>query len=254
MPVVDIIRHPSQTMEVYLKRGEPGVAYATSPATYDAPTQTVGVDQNAFTHLASPNYITFDTTPTNVPIASGVLSWNVTDKTLDLQSDGITYQLGQELAQNVKRFDNSGLAEGKVVYVKGSSGENLLVDYAIATGDITSATTFGVMTTSATGGAKAPATTFGLVRNIDTSHLVEGGIVWLSGTTAGEMTTTKPVAPVHGVQIGVCIRSHHTVGSIFIDVQNGYELEELHNVKITNPQDGQVLKYQASTGLWVNSF
>jgi hypothetical protein len=30
-------------------------------------------------------------------------------------------------------------------------------------------------------------------------------------------------------------------------------LSTLSNVRITNPTDGQVLKYQASTGLWINS-
>lgn len=53
--------------------------------------------------------------------------------------------------------------------------------------------------------------------------------------------------------VGYCIRSHPSLGSIYVKPQNGYELEELHNVKITNPQDGDVLKYQASTGLWINA-
>ena len=40
---------------------------------------------------------------------------------------------------------------------------------------------------------------------------------------------------------------------MFVRVINGYELDELHNVKITSPTDGQVLKYQASTQLWINA-
>jgi hypothetical protein len=95
-------------------------------------------------------------------------------------------------------------------------------------------------------------TTFGMVRNLNTSALTEGAIVWL-GTTPGTVTTTKPVAPVHAVQVGLCVRSHPNQGVIFVKVQNGYELDELHNVKITAPTDGQYLRYQASTGLWVNS-
>jgi len=95
---------------------------ASLPATYDDVNYIVGVDQDSFDHIATLNYAQFDTTPTGVPTAFGTLSWNEVDNTLDLQSDGITYQLGQELAQNVKRFDNSGLADGKVVYVTGSDG------------------------------------------------------------------------------------------------------------------------------------
>ncbi len=209
------------------------------------------LDTNGF-DITNVNAITFDTTPTDVPVGIGVLSWNAVDKTLDLQSDGITYQLGQELAQNVMRFDASGLTNGKVVYITGSSGANLLVDYAIATSDATSGNTFAVMTADASGGAKAPATTFGLVRGIDTSALTEGATVWLSGTVAGGMTTTKPVAPTHTIQVGFCIRSHATEGIVFVNVQNGYEIAELHDVLISTPTDNNLLAYDASSSLWKN--
>lgn len=222
---------------------------ATAPVTYTD--GNYGIDQSGFDHVSSINYAQFDTTPTGVPTGIGVLSWNAVDKTLDLQSDGVTYQLGQELVQNVKRFDNSGLTNGKVVYSKGSSGANLLVDYAIATSDATSSNTLAVMTADAAGGAPAPATTFGLVRQLDTSAMTEGATIWLSGTVAGGMTTTKPVAPIHGVKIGICIRSHATEGVIFVNIQNGYELDELHDVLITSPTTGQVLTRNGS-GLWVN--
>lgn len=231
--------------------GAPGVVAATLPATYDSGTQTVGVDQDAFDHISLLNYIEFDLTPTGVPVGQGVLSWNEVDKTLDLQSEGITYQLGQELAQNVKHFNNEGLNEGKVVYMKGSDGANVLVDYALATSDTTSAGTFAVTTASASGGAKAPATTFGLVRGINTAHLTEGAVVWLSGDTAGEMTTTKPAAPIHLVEIGLCVRSHAVEGVVFVTVKNGYELNELHDVSIpSTPNNNDVLTYESATGLY----
>ncbi len=209
------------------------------------------LDTNGF-DITNINALTFDTTPVDVPVGTGVLSWNPVDKTLDLQSDGITYQLGQELAQNVMRFDSSGLTNGKVVYSVGSSGANLLVDYAIATSDTTSSNTLGVMTASASGGEKAPATTFGLVRNIDTSALTEGATVWLSGTVAGAMTTTKPAAPTHTVKIGICIRSHATEGVVFVNIQNGFELDEIHDVLIGTKVDNNLLAYDSDSGLWKN--
>lgn len=75
-------------------------------------------------------------------------------------------------------------------------------------------------------------------------------MVWVSSATAGAMTTTRPTAPNHAVQVGFCIRSHATQGVIFVSVQNGYELGELHDVTITSPSTGQVLKYD--TDKWVN--
>lgn len=202
------------------------------------------------------NSVAFDTTPdTTRALGVGELRWNDTDGTLEfvLKGGNVTLQIGQEQVTLVKAADNNGLTEGAVVYIAGSDGSNKTATYAQANGEIVSSTTFGVMTETATGGAKAFCTTFGMVRNINTSALTEGAIVWLSPTVAGGMTTTKPVAPNHLVQIGYCVRSHATQGSVFVSVKNGYELEELHNVKITNPQDGQVLKYQASTGLWINA-
>jgi hypothetical protein len=53
--------------------------------------------------------------------------------------------------------------------------------------------------------------------------------------------------------IGWCVRSHHVQGSIYVHVQNGFELDELHNVKITSVQNGHILKYDAADSLWKNA-
>lgn len=192
------------------------------------------------------------------PILAGgerVMRWNDTDGTLEFGMKGgnVTQQIGQELPILVKNADNAGLTNGTVVYTVGSDGVNKTVRLARADSETTSANTFGVMTESATGGNKAFCTTFGMVHNLDTSALTEGAMVWLSATTAGAMTTTRPTAPNHAVQIGFCIRSHATQGVIFVTVQNGYELGELHNVAITSPAAGNVLAYNSGTGAWVNT-
>lgn len=202
-----------------------------------------------------PDYLQFDTTYTGGSIAPGMLAWNDTDGTLEfrLKGNNVTLQIGQEQVMRVKAADNGGLINGKVVRFIGSDGANKTVAYAQANAEVNSTTTIAVMTEDAVGGAAGFATTFGLVRDINTSALTEGAVVWLSPTVLGGMTTTKPSAPQHSVIVGYCVRSHAVNGSIFVNVQNGYELEELHNVKITSPTDGQYLRYQASTGLWVNS-
>lgn len=60
-----------------------------------------------------------------------------------------------------------------------------------------------------------------------------------------------PADPAHAVFIGY-LEIKGTNSTIIVDIQNGYELTELHGVEITNEQDGQVLQYEASTGLWKN--
>jgi hypothetical protein len=152
--------------------------------------------------------------------------------------------------QPVKHATNGGLDNGKVVYITGSSGDNKTVLYARANDEATSANTLGLMTETVTGGNKGFCTTFGLVRNINTSNLTEGGAVWLSKDTAGAMTAVRPEAPNNGVFIGFCVRKHASTGVIFVNVQNGYELEELHNVYAPSPTNGQVLTYVSGNSRW----
>jgi hypothetical protein len=189
------------------------------------------------------------------PILAGgerILTWNDTDGTLEFGMKGgnVTQQIGQKLPVLVKHADNAGLENGKVVYIAGSDGSNKTVRYAQANSELTSAVTFGLMTESSTGGNKAFCTTFGLVRNINTSNLTEGKVAWLSADTAGAMTAVRPIAPKHGVMIGFCIRKHATEGIIFVEVQNGYELNELHDVHTPNPTDNQVLTWNSANSRW----
>ena len=191
---------------------------------------------------------------TVIPVLGvGEIGWNDVDGTLEFVMKGgnVTQQIGQELPILVKHADNTGLIEGKVVYTVGSDGTNMTVRYASNVDDLTSSTTFGVMTESASGGAKAFCTTFGLVRGLNTLSLTEGAPIWLG--TNGDITTTKPVQPEHLVYIGVCVRSHATQGVIFVKIQNGYELNELHDVQPYNPltlANNSLLVWNSTTKLW----
>ena len=184
----------------------------------------------------------------------GQLNWNDTSGTLEfgLKGGNVVLEIGQEQVALVKHADNTGLDKGKAVYVVGSDGANKTVRYAQANAEATSSKTFGVMAESVTGGNKGFVATHGLVTDIDTSALTEGAAVWLSPSVAGGLTTTKPSAPNHLVLMGFCVRSHANVGKIFVHVVNGFELDELHNVKITSPVDEEVIRYDAAQGLWVN--
>ncbi len=199
------------------------------------------------------NYVQLDTLAATPGGAPGRIVWNDVDGTLEFQMKGgnVTQQIGQELPVLVKHADNTGLTNGKVVYQFSSDGSNVTVKYASASSEATASKTFGVMTESATGGAKAFCTTFGYVRNINTSALTEGAMIWLS-ETPGEMTTTRPTQPAHGVVVGRCIRQHATEGVIFVSIQNGFELDELHDVLITSKANNDFIVYESATNLWKN--
>jgi hypothetical protein len=54
------------------------------------------------------------------------------------------------------------------------------------------------------------------------------------------------------VLIGWCVRSHATVGKIFVHIQNGYELDELHDVLITSKANADLLQYDSTATVWKN--
>ena len=150
----------------------------------------------------------------------------------------------------VRNTTGATLTKGTVVYISGSTGQNPTVSKAIATGDATSAQTLGIMTADLSNNSNGYVTIIGLVSNINTSAFTDGQQLYLSPTTAGTYTATKPHAPDHLVYIGVVERAHPTQGKIFVKVQNGYEMDELHDVSAQNPTNGQVLIYNESTSLW----
>jgi hypothetical protein len=52
--------------------------------------------------------------------------------------------------------------------------------------------------------------------------------------------------------VGVVERANVGNGLIYVKPQNGQELGELHDVKLTSPTNNQVLSYTAATGIWEN--
>jgi hypothetical protein len=93
--------------------------------------------------------------------------------------------------------------------------------------------------------------TEGPLTGVNTSGLTEGGLVFVSETT-GQLTSTRPTQPAHGVVVGWCVKAGAgTSGILYVKVDNGLELDELHDVLISSATTGQVLR-RASSGLWTN--
>lgn len=157
------------------------------------------------------------------------------------------------LLLQVKNNTGSTLTKGTVVYINGAIGQLPTVAKAQANAESTSAQTQGLITSDIANGGTGYVTIVGLVTEFDTSVFTDGQQVYLSGTVAGGITATKPSAPTHLVYVGVIVYAHAIHGKIQVKVQNGYELEELHNVKITTPTSGNTLIYDAVQSLWVNS-
>jgi len=207
--------------------------------------------------------VEFDQTPTGAA-GVAVMRWNDSDGTLDLGLKGgnVTLQVGQESVLRVvnKTATNINLLEAnyQAVRVTGAQGQRLKVDLALATSDPLSAETIGLVTETINNNQEGFITTSGLVRGINTTGSLQGetwadgDILYLSPTTAGRATKVKPTAPNHLIVLGYVIHAHITQGSIFVKVDNGYELDELHNVKITTAANNNVLAYTSATDIWEN--
>lgn len=151
----------------------------------------------------------------------------------------------------VRNAEATTLNIGEVVYLYQQQGDRASVKRAINTGDSTSAKTLGVVAASISANSDGPVVTQGYVYNCNLGSFTAGQTVYLS-STAGQITSTKPHAPNHLVYIGVVVRANNGNGILYVRAQNGYELDEIHDVDLitTAPVNGDVLTYNGS--LWVN--
>lgn len=191
--------------------------------------------------------IDFDITQPVTPNVEGRLTWNTTDGTLNLGLKGgnVTLQVGQEEVVRVVNKTGADLLESeyKVVRVRtqaegGAQGQRLAVVNALSTNDLNSATTLGIVTENISVNQEGFITTFGFVNGINTSGTLQGenwddgDILYLSPTVSGGLTKVRPTAPDHMVIMGYVVYAHNSQGKIFVKVDNGYELDELHNIHI----------------------
>jgi hypothetical protein len=159
-------------------------------------------------------------------------------------------------AQNLitEVYNNTGatLTKGTVVYINGGQGNLPTVTKALATGDSTSAQTYGIVRNDITNNNNGYVVVAGRISDLDTQAFTEGTQLYLSSTTAGAYTSTKQYAPNHLVYVGIVVRAHPTQGVVEVKIQNGYELDELHNVAAQTPTNNDGLFWESATNLWKN--
>lgn len=158
----------------------------------------------------------------------------------------------------VTNAETSTITRGQAVYAFGGTGNRMTVKLARANTDATSAQTVGfVFSTSIAANQKGIIIIQGYFTGLSLFHPVNGWLdgdpVYLSPTTPGAVTRTKPYAPNHLVYLGVvATASPGAAGRMYVRVQNGYELDELHNVQAQSPSLNDTLWYDSSVspGQW----
>jgi len=204
-------------------------------------------------------------------IVDGVTQLNtIANATIDtdkfLVSDGgvIKYRTGAQLGSDIGAANlaastlkhqvklSEAINKGQAVYVSSADGTNMIVSKASNASEATSSKTLGLIETSGVLNDQVNVVTEGLLAGLDTSTAAAGDPVWLG--TGGNLIfglANKPYAPAHLVFIGIVTRVQQNNGEIFVKVQNGFELKEIHDVQITTtPSDNTVLAYETATSLY----
>jgi hypothetical protein len=199
--------------------------------------------------ISSPDYIQFDTGAT-VTNAAGRLYWDATQQTLSVGLNAnIAADVGQTLYAYVTNDEAVTITKGQPVYMFAAAGDRVSVKLASNTSDTTSAKTLGVCAENIAAGQAGMVLCQGVQDGLNLSAYSPGDTLYV-GATAGTLTSTKPYAPNHLVYVGVVERANMGNGRLYVRIQNGYELNEIHDVSAQSPSNGQTLIRNATTSLW----
>ena len=220
--------------------------------------------------LQDHNHVSSDITDFNssvsglLPIKNIIAGTNVSISSVSgiytISADDPTANEANSLITTVFNKTGSPIPKFSVVYISGGQGDQPTIALASASGEMTSSKTYGVTAETISNMSTGKVIVYGALTGVDTDQFnptaptgdVNGVTLYLSPVVAGGVTTSKPSAPNHMVSVGTIVRTHQNEGIVEIRIQNGFELEELHNVAISGVTSGQFLQYNGS-GLWVPS-
>ena len=242
--------------------GSGGVAWEALPGDATGITSIIGtspisaaVSGTQATISLTANYQTAGTYVTSVIGSSPISATGTTAITVSLDQATLTVAAAtnaETLRTYVKNSSGSTISKGQAVYITGADGTNALIGLSTASTEAGSSKTLGIAANTMTNNEFGYVIENGQLSGIDTSATTAGASVWLGDTPGSLVFGAPPAKPSHSVYLGVVTKANPSTGEILVKVQNGYELNELHDVNAGSPSDGQALIWQASTSQWVN--
>lgn len=195
-------------------------------------------------------WVTFDTTPENVPTDVGTVAW-----------DGGT-TLGVQMTTNVLgRVNESGyyyikassaITKGQVIMFTGSVGASGVPTGAPATSVTDGTYIMGVAAEDIANNGFGLVQFLGTLRGVDTSAFSDGDVLWYDPAVTGGLTKTKPSAPNVKVQIAAVISATNN-GTILIRVNSGSVLGGTDsNVQFGTLADKNFIQYDLALQYWKN--
>jgi hypothetical protein len=200
------------------------------------------------------NYQTAGTYVTSVVGTSPISATGTTAITVTIDQAALTAGAAtssEALRTYVKNSSGSTITKGQAVYVTGADGTNALIGLASASADPTSSKTLGIAANTMTNNAFGYVIENGQLSNIDTSAATAGSSIWLGSTPGSLVFNTPPAEPDHAVYLGVVTKANPSTGEILVKVQNGYELDELHDVFVGGVSTALPLVYNSTSSGWV---
>ena len=151
----------------------------------------------------------------------------------------------------VKNTTGAQINKGNVVRITGATGDNALISTASYESDLVSANTLGITREDIPNDAFGYVITEGTLLGINTDLWTAGQLLFLGAN--GSITGSAPLAPLHAVRLGQVLRVQSNNGSMYVRIDNGYELGELHDVSdnTTTTSYGDLLVKSGS--VWTNS-
>ncbi len=180
--------------------------------------------------ITSVDYIQFDTN-SNAQIQEARMLWDAGEGTVQMGLGGgnVDLNVGEDLYLYVFNSETASITKGQIVYISGSQGGRAAVKLASAEKERGSASTLGFVAETIAAGSEGWVMTEGVLKKVDTSGYIAGNLIFVS-SSAGKYTQTAPAAPLHAVRMGYILKADPTDGAIFVKVDNGYEVGEMHDV------------------------
>lgn len=218
-------------------------------------TTTLSASYISASQIALTEYLDFNIAGTTPAYSQGRLYYNVDtqDPSFYTSVTGVNINLGQQTAVKVKNSSGVSVTKGKLVHIVGGVGTNPLIATASWENDNNSANTLGMAMNDMNQNDFGFVLLNGVITGVNTQGFTAGQILYLS--SSGNYTGTKPQAPLHAVKVGEVVTVQQNNGVIFVNINNGQEIEELHDVRITFASSGDLLTYSSYNGtpVWVNT-
>ena len=248
-----VVTSSTAVIEVTAPNTATVITSGSATARIDISQQTYATNLLGVEYISEPAWLQFDTNAV-ANILPGRFGWNADQETVALGlDDDVNINLGQDQVIRVKNNSNSvAIPKFTLVMFAGSAGDTVKVSPAVTNGSVPHEYMVGITAEVIPADGFGFVKTDGVIQGVNTAAYQLGTILYANPAVAGGLTATKPEAPNLKLPIAAVTRVQQSSGRVLVRMNGGLTLSEIHDVQINNPQNGDVLKYNSSLGIWQN--